>query len=229
METNDRKKRLDEAVRYLISIGLIDGKFPTKSITDTMGRNPQNVSSAIGSGNPRFLTRKFVRDFCSTYKNIISEDYIWDGEGEMLGETVVIEDAPIEGVPYYDVDFLGGFNEMENDQTKVPAYFINFQPYNKKGNVWCNIFGDSMSPRINSGDKICIQSVNNIEDIIYGEIYAIVTKSDLRTVKWVTRSPEEGMIRLIPENKDPRYGDYQDIAKIDIRYVYRVVGVIHSF
>ena len=146
----------------------------------------------------------------------------------MFSEPVIIEDEPINGVPYFDVDFLGGFNEMVNDQTRVPAYFINFQPYNKKGNMWCDIVGDSMSPRINSGDKICIRKVE-VEDIIFGEIYAIVTKSNMRTVKWVTRSPENGMIRLVPENKDPRYGDYQDIAKSDILFIYKVIGAIRSF
>lgn len=85
METNDRKKRLNEAIKHLISIGLIDGKSPTKSIAYTTGRNQNNASSAI-NGIKRFLTRKFVRDFCATYKNIISEDYIWDGVGEMLTE-----------------------------------------------------------------------------------------------------------------------------------------------
>lgn len=79
------KKRLNEAIKHLISIGLIDGKAPTKSIAYTMGRNQNNASSAI-RGKQRFLTQKFVRDFCATYNNIISEDYIWDGVGEMLTE-----------------------------------------------------------------------------------------------------------------------------------------------
>lgn len=94
--------------------------------------------------------------------------------------------------------------------------------------MWCDIVGDSISPRINSGDKICIRKIE-AEDMIFSEIYAIVTKSDMRTVKWVTRSPEIGILRLVPENKDSRYGDYQDIAKSDILYIYKVIGAIRSF
>ena len=87
-----------------------------------------------------------------------------------------------------------------------------------------------MSPRINSGDKICIREIR-IDDIIYGEIYALVIGEsyDMRTVKWITRSPEAGMIRLVPENKDPRYGDYQDIRIADIRKVFKVLGAVRSF
>lgn len=86
METKDRAKRLNEAIKHLISFGMIDGKSPTKSISTTMNRNSTNTSSAI-RGDNRYLNRKFVRDFCATYKNIISEDWLWDGIGEMLASS----------------------------------------------------------------------------------------------------------------------------------------------
>lgn len=199
--------------------------------------NESEVIRRLGLGMGYFTTsdkqeNKNLRE--STYKKIgeawpqVNLDWLKTGIGEMFNDPVIIEDEPTNGVPYYDVDFLGGFSEMLNAQTQVPAYFINFQPYNKRGNIWCNITGDSMSPRINSGDKICIRKIE-VEDIIFGEIYAIVTKNDMRTVKWVTRSPENGMIRLVPENKDPRYGDYQDIPKNDILFIFKVIGAIRSF
>lgn len=201
--------------------------------------NESEVLRRLGLGMGYFTTsdkqeNKNLRE--STYKKIgeawpqVNLDWLKTGIGEMFNEPVIIEGEPTNGVPYYDVDFLGGFSEMLNDQTQVPAYFINFQPYNKRGNMWCNITGDSMSPRINSGDKICIREINK-EDIIYGEIYALVIGETeiMRTVKWVTRSPEKGMLRLIPENKDPRYGDYQDIRISDIRNVFKVIGAIRSF
>lgn len=158
----------------------------------------------------------------------LNMDWLETGEGDMfLDRKEVIESN--KGIPYFDVDFLGGFDEMENDQTISPAYYIELPPYNKKGVMCLNLVGDSMSPRINSGDKIFIQQVNHIDDIIFGEIYAIVTMSGLRTVKWVTRSPEPDMVRLIPENKDPRYGDYQDIRKSDIRRIFKVLGAVRNF
>lgn len=44
----------------------------------------------------------------------------------------------------------------------------------------------------------------------------------MRTVKWVVRSNDENKIRLVPENKDSKYGDFQDIWKSDIIKVFKV-------
>ena len=68
----------------------------------------------------------------------------------------------------------------------------------------------------------------DITSIIYGEIYAIVTE-EMRTVKYVTRSELKDHIRLVPENKSARYGDYQDIPLSNIRKMFRVVGSVHLF
>lgn len=158
----------------------------------------------------------------------VNIEWVKTGEGSMFEEDhpVIVEG---KGIPYYDVDFLGGFDEMENEQTIIPTYFIDFPPYNKRGVICVNLTGDSMSPRINSGDRIFMQPIERVEDIIFGEIYAIVTLSGLRTVKWITRSPESDKIRLIPENKDPRYGDYQDLPKSDIRRIFKVLGAVRAF
>lgn len=86
MESKSREQRLNDAIRHLISVGLINGKSTTKSIAQTMGRNSTNISSAL-RGDVRYLNPKFVRDFCATYKNIISENWLLDGTGEMLTES----------------------------------------------------------------------------------------------------------------------------------------------
>ena len=182
-----------------------------------------------------------VKKICSSEN--VSNEWLVDGIGDVRTSDYyapVMKQLPSDllrdeekedtnGIPYFDVDFLGGFDEMLNDQTIAPSYYIDIQPYNRNGNMWCNITGDSMSPRINSGDKICIQPLNSVDDIIYGEIYAIVTFSNMRTVKWVVRSPENGMIRLVPENKDQRFGDYQDISKRDVLHIFKVIGSIRTF
>lgn len=200
-------------------------------------KNETRILRMMGLGNGYFSTterQENKRLHSNTYKKIkkawpeVNIEWLRTGEGEMFNETIVVEEQPQNGVPYFDEDFLGGFTNMEGGQAIIPAYYIDFQPYNKQGNMWCNIVGDSMAPRINSGDKICIRRIS-IEDIIYGEIYAIDTYSDMRTVKWVTRSPEAGMIRLVPENKDPRFGDYQDINIADIRNIFKVLGSIRTF
>lgn len=92
MNNENRKKRFQEAIKYLISIGMVDGKSITRSISSKMKRNSSNISTAM-RGDSRYLNPKFVRDFCANYNNIISEEWLWDGVGEMLSskDTVNIE------------------------------------------------------------------------------------------------------------------------------------------
>lgn len=142
---------------------------------------------------------------------------------DLCDQEVSTEIVPYTGRPYYNVDFLGGFDLMINDQTCVPEEYISVPSYNKDDIYWCNLTGDSMSPRILSGAKICLRHIaEGVSGIIYGEVYALVTMSELRTVKWVVRADTEDKIRLVPENKETKYGDYQDILKSDVIQVFKV-------
>lgn len=131
-----------------------------------------------------------------------------------------------QGAPYYNIDFIGGFDIVLNNQTINPDYYINFAPYNKPGVIWCNITGHSMEPELNNGDFIAMKEMTDpIEYLPYGEIYGIVTDS-YRTVKRVRMSDRKGFIRLIPTNKSPEYGE-QEIPISMIRKVFAVLGSMH--
>ena len=132
-----------------------------------------------------------------------------------------------EGVPYYDVDFIGGFNQVYNDQTMTPSYMINFPPYNR-ATCWCNITGHSMEPEISSGDIIALRQIPDWRFLVYGEIYAIVTRNDLRTVKRLGPGTTPDTFTLIPTNKSPEYVA-QEIDKADILHVYQVIGCMKKF
>ena len=132
------------------------------------------------------------------------------------------------GSPYYNVDFIGGFDFVMNDQTTHPDYYINYPPYNKEGVVWCNLTGHSMEPELSNGDIIALKEVNApIPYLPSGEIYGIVTE-DYRTVKRIRLSNKEGFVRLIPSNKSEEYCE-QEIPISMIRKVYAVLGSIRKF
>lgn len=149
----------------------------------------------------------------------------------LTGETPVIKDNSKEiepvislnsGTPYYNVDFLGGFDMIFNDQTINPEYYIQFKPY-EKATCWCNITGHSMEPEINSGDIIALRRIEDFSFIPYGEIYAIVTKNDMRTVKRIGPSDNPDNYTLIPTNKSPEYG-VQELPKAMIIAIFEVMG-----
>lgn len=126
------------------------------------------------------------------------------------------------GVPYYNVDFIGGFDLIVNDQTVTPEYLIDFKEYNK-ATCWCNITGHSMEPEITSGDIIALREVVDPSFLPFGEIYAIITTNNMRTIKRIGPASSPENYSLIPTNKAPEYG-IQEIPKNMIYKVYEVLG-----
>lgn len=126
------------------------------------------------------------------------------------------------GVPYYDVDIIGGFDLLMNDQNINPAYLIDFRKYNN-ADCWCNVTGMSMEPEISHGDIIALKEIQDWQIFLpYGEIYAIVT-TELRTIKKVTGSLKDDCFLLIPLNSSPEFQP-QEIPKSIILKVFKVLG-----
>lgn len=206
------------------------------------------TSGAIGNWKKRELGINVINKIIKTYPQVRFE-WLINGEGEPLISTNSVAETlkSIEGdndcindiinikvhpthshntrvgVPYYNVDFSMGYDLMVNDQTTNPDYMINFQPYNLC-DAWCNARGDSMSPTISSGDIIALKKIEDFHFLISGEIYAIVTVNDLRTIKRVKDNGDS--LTLVPDNKD--YPE-QVISKNDVRYVFQVMGSMKKF
>ena len=225
----ERSERMKKAYEYLRFQGLAGTQ---EDVADMLNRQRTNVSSAL-NGNPKYLTDKFIEDFCKTF-GTINPNWLITGEGSMLisdGKDTSVQQAVnvpsisyTHGRPYFNVDFLGGFDIIINDQTVLPEYNIDFKPYNKEGVMWCNITGHSMEPLVSNGDIIAIREMKDWRDfILYGEVYGIVTE-DMRTVKVVTKSEQgQDFMRLVPINKSEEYQP-QDIPVKLITHVFKVVG-----
>lgn len=207
-----------ERIKKIAShLGITEGKLAKE-----LGYSREQVIYDITKGKTKNISSGLAKKIKSSFPqfNII---WILTGEGDML-----IDNKPVasytKGVPYYNVDFLGGFDLVYNDQTANPDYLIDFELYNE-ADCWCNITGRSMEPEINSGDIIALKELKDWRDfIIYGEVYGIIT-DEMRTVKRVTGSERQDCFRLIPTNKSAEYKP-QDIPINLIRKVYRVLGVM---
>ena len=164
----------------------------------------------------------------------INPSWLLTGEGNMLSsdsekeEKLPSVNQTYEGAPYFNVDFIGGFDVIVNDQTRNPDFYINYPPYNQEGVVWCNLTGHSMEPEISNGDIIALREVTTpIQYLPAGEIYGIVTE-EYRTVKRIRLSQKEGFVRLIPSNKSEEFCE-QEIPISMILKVYAVLGSIRKF
>lgn len=129
-----------------------------------------------------------------------------------------------QGTPYYDVDFIGGFSEIFNSQVTVPACNV-IVPGFEKATLWCNVTGHSMEPKINHGDIIALRECA-VDDIQYGEIYAVVLDT-LRTIKILRRGSTPDVLRYVPINI--ANFDEQEFPVARILHVFEVLGSIAKF
>lgn len=112
-------------------------------------------------------------------------------------------------VPYYDVDFAGGWSSEELFAQHKPSFFITIPDF-KRAELACNLIGNSISQRIKSGSIIGLRKVNDWQTYFpTNEVYAVVMRNNLRTVKLARRAKEKGFIELVPaplpEYNDPPY------------------------
>lgn len=156
----------------------------------------------------------------------IDIDWLLTGRGKML-----VDDDPTpqisytDGVPYYDEDFMLGFEEIGTPNSENPDFLVRMPGY-EKATLWCNASGHSMEPEISNGDIIALKRIEDFSFLPFGDVYGFITTNGMRTIKRLGRSDKEGFYRLIPTNKEY---DEQEIPINMIALVYRVMGTMKSF
>lgn len=202
----------------------------------TIGASKGVLSRAINNGTD--IQAKWLSIIVENYPRY-STGWLLTGAGSMLKDDLngikTIDEAnpsfmpttsmnPSVGTPYYDVDFIGGFDEVFNSQVNIPATNIVIRGF-EKASLWCNVTGHSMEPKINHGDIIALRQCT-LNDIQYGEIYAVVLDT-VRTIKILRRSPDPSKLRFIPINTEDY--DEQEFDKSRIMNVFEVIGSISKF
>lgn len=215
---------LPQRIRKIISVK----GMSLKQVSDACGIKQNTFSRQLSGENS--LSSSTVLSIIGYFPDV-NVDWLMTGNGEMLksDKPSAVVNYEHRGAPYYDVDFIGGFDLVMNDQTANPDYYIDFPPYNKKGVVWCNVTGHSMEPEIYHGDMIALKDTNETDPnyLPFGEVYALVT-DNYRTIKRLTKSDKEGCIRLVPTNPAPEYAP-QDIPVKYIRKIYQVLVSVKRF
>ena len=202
----------------------------------TIGASKGVLSRAINNGTD--IQAKWLSIIVENYPQY-STGWLLTGAGSMLKDDLngiqTADEAnpstlpttsmnPSVGTPYYDVDFIGGFDEVFNSQVNIPATNIVIRGF-EKASLWCNVTGHSMEPKINHGDIIALRQCT-LNDIQYGEIYAVVLDT-IRTIKILRRSPDPSKLRFIPINTEDY--DEQEFDKSRIMNVFEVIGSISKF
>ncbi len=199
----------------------LDGSS-TNSFARMAGIDPGNLAKML-SGKQK-ITDNTLRKISTSHG--LNFEWLKYGEGEMCAANEPTpEISYTDGVPYFDVDFKLGFDEMAHPGAPNPEYLIRMPGY-EKATLWCNASGHSMEPEINNGDILALQRIDDFSFLPFGDIYGIITTNGMRTIKRLGRSIKDGYYRLIPTNKDY---DEQEIPIKAISVVYRVMGAMKAF
>lgn len=209
-----------------------------KSLAKNLGRTPQYVN-AVCAGRT-----SIGKKLASTLQDMIGVNAGWllTGQGSMYVDEPPSSQAsegltpyavapqqpdqphqPLHSRPYFNVDFAASFTIMANDQTTNPDYLIDFPPY-RDCDFYCNVYGDSMSPTISSGDIVAMKRIEDFRYLINGKIYGIITSNGLRTIKRIRDNGDT--FTLVPDN--PTVGE-QTIPKSLVTNVFLVLGSIKQF
>ncbi|MEY1640148.1 S24 family peptidase [Tenuifilum osseticum] len=193
--------------------GLNKNSFSTK-----IGVNPTVIHNIIkGRNAPSFeLLNKIVLTFDN-----INPEWLLTGEGPMLRGIKPDEinrfsskaDTYLHTVriPLYNVEAIGGVVEVYDSIADTePIAWLEI-PNLPKCDGAIYMVGDSMYPLLKSGDIIIYKVLNDLQNILWGEMYllSIAHNGDaFLTVKYVKQSDTPGYVTLISYNEHHQPKDF---------------------
>lgn len=214
---------MDDIITRIKSV-IADSGLTSNAFALKVGMNSSNLSRKLNGKVP--ITSRDYRLICDSIG--VNKDWLETGTGDKyIGEPLNGKETmqPMLGVPFYDVEFALGYDEMYNDTPNVPTKFISIPGY-EKADFWCRASGDSMKPLISNGDIIALKVIPDWTEFLpMNEIYAIMTKNDLRTVKVIRRGSDNEHFTLHAINEE--YED-QEIKKAAITKVFKVLGALKT-
>lgn len=125
-------------------------------------------------------------------------------------------------IPYYDIDVMAHIAETLDLKAETPAGMLSIPGF--QDCIACfPVYGASMEPKISSGDIIAVSKAVDCEQILWGEIYLVITDA-WRVIKTVHPGKTEEYIILRSINPD--YAGDTNVSKKDLRALYLVRGVV---
>ena len=221
-------ERMNRILAYLMSEGMARTKT---EIAEKIGTAQPNVSSAF-LGNPKVLTRGFMRKLNTAFNGIFNEDWVFTGEGSMLKQQAI--EQP-QGSPYFDTITVEGGSGMGSGMEQLTAHdaagFISV-PGLKTGSdtPFIQVHGNSMLNRNNpefsipNGAWVGLQRcASNV--IHWGEVYCLMTTTG-PIVKKLLPSDKEDCIKCVSFNTEDGYAPFDLPHSEIIPPLFKIVGVL---
>lgn len=114
------------------------------------------------------------------------------------GLTDAKKDSSSKSIPYYDIEVSAGPISFYQDYPELPNTALEI-PFVSDVDLAMPVYGDSMYPRIKSGDIVLLKKIKDPDVILFGEVYLVIT-NDYRTIKYIRKHEDEDKIILVSEN-----------------------------
>lgn len=199
-----------------------------KEFAEKLGFAYANLARYLSGQLKTTIDSENYRKFAESGINI---NWLLTGEGEMfitdVAEASPLQIIPAEGeetacIPFYDIDVMAHIAESLDLKEETPAGVLSIPGF--KDCIACfPVYGSSMEPKISNGDVIAVSQAVTCDQILWGEIYLVITDA-WRVVKTVHPGKTEEYIILRSIN--PAYAGDTNLKKKDLRALYLVRGVV---
>ncbi|MBQ6780255.1 MAG: LexA family transcriptional regulator [Treponema sp.] len=198
--------------------GMTQAEFAEKlEVSTATVASVENGSREAPKGLMKSLVTKFNVD----------ARWLLTGEGNPDTEPASPQIIPQDGeetacIPFYDIDVMAHIAESLDLKEETPAGVLSIPGF--KDCIACfPVYGSSMEPKISNGDVIAVSQAVTCDQILWGEIYLVITDA-WRVVKTVHPGKTEEYIILRSIN--PAYAGDTNLKKKDLRALYLVRGVV---
>jgi phage repressor protein C with HTH and peptisase S24 domain len=189
-----------------------------KSACEQLGVSKQTFYNKIKASKPDTIFLTKVKDIL---KIDVDKDISTDDDSQ--SSLQINHKKPAALIPFYNTDFIAGNAELYyNDETIYPEYYMDVPEFS--GSIAFRAFGDSMEPRIKSGNILFgVKRENWNLYLEYGQIYGVTCKDGSRYLKYIRKHADSNFLLLKSEN--PNYDD-MDMPKAHIKNIWLINGWI---
>ena len=189
-----------------------------RQIIQYYGLNKSTFSYKIGLSNNATMVRiindqdagisfDVLQKIGKTYPEI-SMEWLVMGIGRMM------KDSKVEATVMFNVSFFHNRSEVATD-------FLHITGYGDSDTAFDDVVGDSMSPKIITGDILLCRTAN-LDQIVFGEAYRISTTQGIVYVRYLSNVIED---RLILGTENQRYRE-QEVNKSEVSKIFGIKGII---
>lgn len=205
MATNSFADRLNELIYFY--------RLNKNSLSQKLGFTANTSITRLANHPERNPSFEMVGSILSAFPEI-SARWLVLGEGKMLEKDEAV--ARTQWISYHKLDSLSALN---GDDKAAPLDYLRVSGFTDC-DIATDCLGDSMAPKIRSGDIILCKGIED-KSIIFGEPYLIIASEPI--IRYIKGAPNNDVYKVGTEN--PRIDDYE-IKRSEITCIYRIKGII---